>query len=269
MLIEIKQILKEFDHLDVYSGYQIIAEIWKNSLVHDTELISLEGFYTVARMREPNMVTKGTGKTKREEQDGWSGKIIPNDLIAQMLYSEELKALGNKRNKIQELEMELTDLVEAAKVEDSVEYDALFDTIKRDKEDEPTDSFDKNTLKSELKSTDKKSEKHKSLKKVDNLLTTSAKLSKELKSEEAALRHAVEERILVLTDEEIDKLVFHKWFGKTVNDITGLIDAAVKSELNILQKLEERYADTLDSIDGQIGSLLADFETLKTQLEVG
>jgi len=253
----------------VYSGYQIIAEIWKKSLVHDTELISNEGFYTVARMREPNMVTKGTGKTKREEQDGWSGKIIPNDLIAQMLYSEELKALGNKRNKIQELEMELTDLVEAAKVEDSVEYDALFDTIKRDKEDEPTDSFDKNTLKSELKSTDKKSEKHKSLKKVDNLLTTSAKLSKELKSEEAALRHAVEERILVLTDEEIDKLVFHKWFGKTVNDITGLIDAAVKSELNILQKLEERYADTLDSIDGQIGSLLADFETLKTQLEVG
>lgn len=269
MLVEIKQILKEFDHLDVYSGYQIIAEIWKNSLVHDTELISNEGFYTVARMREPKMVTKGTGKTKREEQDGWSGKIIPNDLIAKLLYSEELEALDTKRNKIQGLEMELTDLVEAAKVEDSEEYDALYDTIKRDKEDEPVDSFDKSKLKSELKSTDKKLEKYKLLKKVDRLITESAKLSKELKIEEKELRDAVEEIILVLTDEEIDKLVFHKWFGKTVNDITSLIDATVKSELNTLQKLEERYADTLDEIDEQIGSLLTDFETLKTELEVG
>jgi type I restriction enzyme M protein len=164
--------------------------------------------------------------------------------------------------------MNLTDLVEAAKVEDSEEYDALFDIVKRNKDDEPGDSFDKSRLKSELKSTDKKSDKYKLLKKVDHLLTTSANLTKELKNEEKELRDAVEERILVLTDEEIERIVYHKWFGKTVNDITSLIDAAVKSELNILQNLEERYADTLDSIDGQIGSLLADFELLKNDLEV-
>jgi len=267
MLLEIKQILKEFDHLDVYSGYQVIAEIWKNALFHDTELIANEGFYTVARMREPNMITKGTGKSKRKEQDGWNGKIIPNDLIAQMLYSEEQKAIDNKRSKIQELEMELTDLVEAAKVEDSEESEALFDTIKKDK-DEPTDSFDKSKLQSELKSADKKSDKYKLLKKVDGLMAESATLTKELKSEEKELRDAVEERILVLTDDEIDKLLHHKWFGKTVNDITGLLNTAVKRELTILQKLEERYADTLDSIDGQIESLLADFELLKNDLEV-
>ncbi|OQX93112.1 MAG: type I restriction endonuclease subunit M, partial [Tenericutes bacterium 4572_104] len=269
MLNEIKQILKEFDHLDVYTGYQVIAEIWKNSLIHDTELIANEGFYTVARMREPKMVTKGTGKSKREEQDGWNGKIIPNTLIAQMLYGKEQQELDNKRNKIGELEMELTDLVEAAKVEDSVEYDALFDIIKKDKDDELTDSFDKSDLKSELKGIDKKSEQYKWLKKVDDLIAESAMLSKELKIEEKELWDAVEERILVLTDEEIDKLIFHKWFGKTVNDITSLIDVSVKSELNILQKLEERYADTLDSIDGQIENLLADFETLKADLVVG
>ncbi|MRT93009.1 type I restriction-modification system subunit M [Ancylomarina sp. 16SWW S1-10-2] len=268
MLLEIKQILKAFDHLDVYSAYQVIAEIWKNALTHDTELIAIEGFYTVARLREPNMVTKGTGKNKREEQDGWNGKIIPNDLIAQMLYSKEQQALENKRNNIQELEMELSDLVEAAKVEDSAEYDALFDSIKRDKEDEPTDSFDKTKLKAEVKSTDKKSDKYTLLKKVDRLIADSAKLTKELNSEVKALRDAVEERILVLTDEEIDSLLHYKWFGKTVNDMTSLIHTAVKRELNILQNLEARYADTLDSIDGQIESLLADFETLKNDLEV-
>mgnify|MGYP003400133534 CR=1 FL=1 len=40
----------------------------------------------------------------------------------------------------------------------------------------------------------------------------------------------------------------------------------MKSELNILQKLEERYSDTLDGIDKQIKKLLLDFETLKDDL---
>ncbi len=266
MLNDIKELLKEFDYVDVYTGYQIIAEIWKNSLFHDIELIENEGFYNVGRMREPNIVTRGTGKSKREEQDGWNGRIIPNQLIAQFLYSEELKALDDKRNKIQEAEMELAELVEAAKLEDSEEYEALFDIIKKDKDDEPTDSFDKSALSSELKGTDKKSEKYKLLKKVDNLLTTSTTLTKELKNEEKELWDAVQDRIVKLSDDEIDKLVYHKWFGKTVNDIVELMHVSVKNELNILQKLEERYSDTLDGIDEQIEKLLVDFEALKDDL---
>ncbi len=35
-----------------------------------------------------------------------------------------------------------------------------------------------------------------------------------------------------------------------------------------IDMLEERYADTLDSIDEQIESLLADFDLLKNDLEV-
>ena len=41
---------------------------------------------------------------------------------------------------------------------------------------------------------------------------------------------------------------------------------SVKSELSILQKLEERYSDTLDGIDEQIEKLLVDFEALKDDL---
>lgn len=268
MLNEIKQILSEFDHIDKYAGYQVIAEIWKNALTHDTEIIAIEGFYDAGRMREPNMVTKGKGKKKREEQDGWNGVIVPNELIAQQLYARELNELDNKRNKIQELEMELADLVEAAKVEESEESDALVEAIKRTKEDELGDSFDEKAVKSELKKAEKDSNKYKLLKKVDKLLTQSASLTKELKKEEKELWDAVQDRILVLTDDEIDNLVYEKWFGKTVNEVVELINVAVKSELNILQKLEDRYADRLDDIDKQIESLLLDFEALKNDLVV-
>ena len=266
MLIEIKEILSKFHHIDVYTGYQIIAEIWKNSLFHDTELIGNDSFYNVGRTREPNIVTKGTGEKKREEQDGWNGSIIPNSLIAQILYTKELKDLDDKCNKIQELEMELAELVEAAKVEDTEENDALFEVIKRDKDDEPGDSFDKTALKSELKGAEKESEKYKWLTKVDSLLAIGATLTKELKNEEKELWDAVQERILVLTDDEIDKLVYEKWFGKTVSDIVELVHASLKNELNTLQMLESRYSDTLDGIDKQIEKLLVDFEVLKNDL---
>jgi hypothetical protein len=36
-----------------------------------------------------------------------------------------------------------------------------------------------------------------------------------------------------------------------------------------LQKLEDRYSDTLDEIDEQIESLLLDFEMVKDDLVVG
>ncbi|WKB36430.1 hypothetical protein QS257_04775 [Terrilactibacillus sp. S3-3] len=64
MLVEIKETLSEFKYIDVYDGYQIVAEIWKNALTHDTEIIALSDFYKAGRTREPNMVTKGTGKKK-------------------------------------------------------------------------------------------------------------------------------------------------------------------------------------------------------------
>jgi len=81
MLNDIKKILSEYEHIDVYGGYQIVAEIWKNSISHDIEIISNEGFYKAGRKREPNMVTKGSGSNKREEQDGWVGSVIPNMLV--------------------------------------------------------------------------------------------------------------------------------------------------------------------------------------------
>src|SRR5699024_4576850 len=69
MLTEIKQLLKQFNHVSTYAGYQIIAELWEEMLAEDTEKIAISDFYTVGRTRETNMVTKGSGKTKRTEQD--------------------------------------------------------------------------------------------------------------------------------------------------------------------------------------------------------
>lgn len=268
MLSSIKKILSDYEYIDVYGGYQIIAEIWKDALTHDTELIANGGFYEIGRTREPKMITKGSGSNKREEQDGWVGSIIPNDLIAQELYHAELEAIENKRDAIQDIETELEELIEAAKVEDSVENNALYDALKKNEDDEPGDAFDNKLLKEELKKADKGSEEYELIKKVETLINNKSSLAKYIKTEEKELKDAVEERIVVLTDEEIDNLMYKKWFGSTAQKMVSLVQIPLKAELNTLTMLQERYANTLSDIDIDIESLMGEFEALKKELVV-
>lgn len=263
MLVEIKVILSEFKYIDVYDGYQIVAEIWKNALTHDTEIIALSDFYTAGRTREPNMVIKGTGNSKREEQDGWVGSIVPNELIAKRLYSDELKEIESKNIRIQEIETELSDLVEAAKVEDSEEANALGEIL-----NEAGDAFENKSVKAELKNAIKGTVEYNLMKKVEHLFADKSALNKAVKADEKALKEAVQERILILTNEEIDNLMHEKWFGNTVKAMVGLVEKPLKKELGTLQMLDNRYADTLSAIDEECRSLESAFEALMSELVV-
>ncbi|MBF2513681.1 type I restriction-modification system subunit M [Listeria marthii] len=268
MLVNIKELLSSFDGIDVYDGYQVIAEVWKNSLTHDAELIAGGGFYTIGRTREPNMVTKGSGNKKREEQDGWVGAIVPNELIAKRFYSEELQIIEDKKARLTAVEAELSELVEAAKTEDSEENIALFESLKKNAEGEPQDSFESKTVKAELKRVTKESSSYELLKKADGLIAEKSSLGKEIKAKENELKEAVYERILVLTDEEIDELVFEKWFGTMVDDLVKLIELPLKKELDIIKQLHERYAETLDYIDQESKKLENELEKLMSELVV-
>ena len=268
MLVHIKEILSEFNFIDIYDGYQIVAEIWKDALTHDAELIAGSDFYTVGRTREPNMVTKGAGEKKREEQDGWVGAIVPNDLIAKRLYSDELQAIEDKKNRVGEIETELTELVEAAKVEDSEENAALYDALKKNEDDEPQDSFENKAVKAELKKATKGTIEYDLLKKAEGLIAEKSALGKEIKTDEKELKEAIYERILILADKEIDALVFEKWFGTTVADLVSLVEMPLKDELATLEMLSKRYANTLTEINEESIRLEGAFEALMNELVV-
>ncbi len=268
MLDEVKDILSEFKYIEVYDGYQIVAEIWNKYLSRDTELIVEGEFYTLARSREPNMVTKGSGRNKRVEQDGWTGCLIPNELIETSLYSEELKEIENKRNESDEIEAELSELIESAKEEDTDENIALYDALRKNDEDEPMDSFDNRALKEELKNAEKGSMEKKLLSKVDNLLKKRTKVNREIRESEKEINELVQERILTLTDDEIDELMYEKWFGDTISKMINLVEIPLKEELDIIKMLDERYSETISDMDEQIAELETAFEDLVSQLVV-
>ena len=224
MLLDIKEILSNYDYLDVYDGYQIIAELWKASLTSDVEKIANSEFYSLARTREPKMVTKGSGKNKRQEQAGWVGSLIPSDLIIKLLYDPESAEIEALKQEGLEVETNLDERVEAAKIEDSPENEVLFEALTKNKEDEPGNSFVARSIKAELKEYDGQSDEYKLLKQVDDLMTRKTTINRDLKAKEVELIALVQERILNLTEAEIDSLVYEKWFGDLIKEINALIE---------------------------------------------
>lgn len=263
MLADIKGLLLGFNHIDEYDGYQIIAEIWKEKLTEDAEIIALTDFYTAGRTRVPLMVTKGSGKTKREEQDGWIGSIVSNELIMKHLFAEDVAAIEEKEARLSEVEAELTELIEAAKVEESDEEVALSEAL-NDKED----AFLIGSVRSLLKETTKGSTDATLLKKVEVLLNEKTTLNREIKKLNQELKEAIEARIETLTNEEIDVLMHDKWFGSLVSKGMRLIENPLTEELAVLEQLQARYSDTLSTLEEESKQLEQELEEMIQQLVV-
>ena len=266
MLVDIKEILDNFEFINIYDGYQNTAEIWKNYLTEDLEIISLIDFYTAARTRKPNMITKGSGKTKREEQDGWISSLIPNQIIVKQLYSAEASDIENLKQKVSEIETKLDELVEEAKIEGSEENDVLYECLTKNKEGEAGNSFTVKAIKDEQKEYKKDTDEFKILKSIEKLMSNRTKFNGEIREKENELTELVQERILILTEDEIDSLVYEKWFGGLIEEMIGLIEKPLKGELTILKMLDDRYKSTLNDLDEEYSELEASFEDLLSQL---
>ena len=263
MLADIKELLLGFNHIDEYDGYQIIAEIWKEKLTEDAEIIALTDFYTAGRTRVPLMVTKGSGKTKREEQDGWIGSIVSNELIMKHLFAEDVAAIEEKVARLFEVAAELTELVEASKVEESDEEVALSEAL-NDKED----AFLIGSVRSLLKEATKGSTDATLLKKVEALLIDKTTLNRDVKKLTQELKEAIEARIETLTNEEIDVLMHEKWFGSLVSKVMRLIENPLTEELSVLEQLQARYSDTLSTLEEKSKQLEQELEEMMQQLVV-
>ena len=268
MLGDIKTRLSEFPQLELYDGYQIIAEIWTKCLSKDIEFIEQLGFYEAARTPEPNMIIKGTGKNKKKVQDGVKSIIIPIELIASELYGEELTAIETLKSHITEIDSEISELVENAKVEDSDEYNALFDSLKKNDEGEAQDSFESKLIKASLKEAEKGTIEYELLKRVADLMKEKSAVNKEIKTKEIELKGLIEKRIPQFTVEEVDKLLYKRWFASVIKKVEDLVQSPLKAEIAVLEELNNRYSETLDSLDDEITKLEKELEAMMNELVV-
>ncbi len=268
MLLDIKGILADYSFVDAYNGYQLVAEIWGNSLNEDTEVIALTGFYEAARSMEANMVSKGSGDKKRMVQEGWISSLIPNELIVRQIFSLESLKIEELKQKLAETEAELDDLLEAAKVEESEENEILYHCITKNKEGEAGNSFVAKAVKDQLKNYDKNSDEYPLLKKTEKLLAEKSALGSKIRKKAAELEEAVAERIPKLNKQEVEALAFEKWFGSLEEDMLKLIRQPLEEELDKLKLLKTRYSSTLKDLEEEGKKVEKSFESLLAELVV-
>lgn len=266
MLADAKRLFMDIKWVDSYEAYQVVAELWNTIFNHDLEIIAASGFYESARMTEPNMVLKGQGKNKRMVQEGVRGSIIPNDLIEEILFSEKKKELEVIQVELENVSDELSELVEAAKVEESDEYYALNDLIKRNDEGETTETFDTKLVKKELKNLGPTDDAYQLVKQTNDLLEKTKKLKKISKNNREALNDEICARFGTLTHDEIDQLLRIKWFGSFVAVMTDILRAPILKEIDTLLMLKTRYSDTVQSLDAAIDDLEKSIEDMMKEL---
>ena len=266
MLADAKRLFMDIKWVDSYEAYQVVAELWNTIFNHDLEIIAASGFYESARMTEPNMVSKGQGKNKRMVQEGVRGSIIPNDLIEEILFSEKKKELEVIQVELENVSDELSELVEAAKVEESDEYYALNDLIKRNDEGETTETFDTKLVKKEVKNLGPTDDAYQLVKQTNDLLEKTKKLKKISKNNREALNDEICARFGTLTHDEIEQLLRIKWFGSFVTVMTDILRAPILKEIDTLLMLKTRYSDTVQSLDAAIDDLEKSIEDMMKEL---
>ena len=266
MLADAKRLFMDIKWVDPYEAYQVVAELWNTIFNHDLEIIAASRFYESARMTEPNMVSKGQGKNKRMVQEGVRGSIIPNDLIEAILFREKKKELEVIQVELEAVSDELSELVEAAKVEESDEYYALNDLIKRNDEGETTETFDAKLVKKELKNLGPTDDAYQLVKQTNEFLEKTKKLKKNSKNNREALNDEICARFGTLTHDEIDQLLRIKWFGSFVAVMTDIFRAPILKEIDTLLMLKTRYSDTLQSLDAEIDDLEKFIEDMMKEL---
>ena len=147
--------------------------------------------------------------------------------------------------------------------EDSEENEILGESLNVSKS-----SFLVGNIRKEIKNYEEDTEEYQLVQRVRDLLSKRTKINRTRREKTQALDEKVQNRILELSDEEINQLVYKKWFGNLVENMTRLIEEPLKEELDTLKELDDRYKDTLDDLEAEYKELEASFKEMASQLVV-
>ncbi|WP_250129944.1 hypothetical protein [Jeotgalicoccus sp. WY2] len=77
-----------------------------------------------------------------------------------------------------------------------------------------------------------------------------------------------EARIEALTNEEIDTLMYEKWFGSIIPTVNRLLENPLIEDLATLEQLQNRYSETLTTLEAESDKLEKELEAMMAQLVV-
>lgn len=236
--------LQEIPLIDPYEAYQLLDDEWK-SIALDLEMIQTEGFATIKKV-DPNMVMKKKNGREEEVQEGWTGRILPFELVQKTYLQEEHKKLKAKENRLTGIPFEYEEIAESLtedeKQEDIVDDNGAFvikevqKALKELRKDCPDES---KSLMGKLIM-------------VDKLVKEEKELKAQTKKERDELHALTKAMIENLTDEQVYTLLEKKWIDALIGNLNQLPDKVVDVLVNKIQTIAGKYETTYSELEKQI-----------------
>lgn len=112
--------LENIPLVDKYEAYQILDDKWR-VIATDLEMIQTEGKTAITQV-DANMVTKKNKNDKEYEvQDGWTGHILPFELVQSTLLPTSKSVIAEKETELSQITTELSEILESLN-EDEIGY---------------------------------------------------------------------------------------------------------------------------------------------------
>ena len=261
---EIFNRLESVPLVDEYKAYQLLDNEW-NKIGVDLEMIQTEGFKATKQV-DPNLVVKKKKGKEVEVQEGWLGRIIPFELVQDMLLHEETAALKEKEERLIQVTSEQQEILDSL-TED--EKEELTDVLNDDNTAFLTSSVTK-ASKELLKGHDSveyaKDSPEGKLLTMNDLLDEEKELKKSIKTDSAKLHSLTKDTIENLTNEEVYALLEKKWISPLMEELHQLPIAILDNLAVKVQELADKYASTLSDVEKEILETEATLSSMIDQL---
>ncbi len=241
------------DLLSKYDIYQILMDYWSEVMEDDVHLLVQDGWKAANQIRQLVPVKDKNGKPKYTEEHDFefgaakakkrykSDIVLPSLVIAKYFAEEQAKldALQADHDAAaQELE---------SFIADNSGEDGLIEAAKNDK-----GGVAQKGVKDRIKETND-DEEQAALKKCLALIDKEAKAKKAVKAAQQELDELIFKKIPKLSEDELKALVVEdKWFDAVETRIIEEIERVTQQLANRVKTLEERYAETMPSLTGDV-----------------
>lgn len=237
--------------IDPYMAYQQLDDHWQ-TIATDLEMLHTEGKQALKQV-DPNMVIKKKDGKDTEVQDGWIGHILPFDIVQQNLLADQLAALQQKENRLNEIGSELETLLSELSEEDK-QSEAI---------NENGDAFVGKEIAKALKNAE--GEFRTVLTTAKKLLDEEKTLKKQLKADNETLHLNTKAVIETLSNEQAEMLQKMKWIDPLVNQLNDLPTQLINQLSKEVQNLADKYGETLLEIEEKLNQSQ---KTLATMLDL-
>lgn len=255
--------------IDKYHAYQLLHDQWTR-ISQDVEIIQSE---TIAAVRavDPHMVLKKKNGKEAELQDGWSGRILPFELVQQHMLNTPMAELENIQSAIASCSADVQDIFDSLSEEDK-EAEEVKECLNADATAfSPSDIAKavKKLMQERKASADSFWEEdswQELVIRAHAILEEKKKLDRKAKQRFTELHMHTKEIIESLSDADADELLAAKWIDPLISGLRDLPSTAIADLSSAIIQLAKKYELTFADLDSQIHATERELVTMLKDL---